>query len=183
MKTKFNAFINANPSYTKSLALINSIETETNTFSHNVGVNLDLTPTEWLSLYAGSSFRLSKTKYDQNPSQNQDIVNWGAYTNMNIKLPKAFYFDIKFNYNRFKNESFGFSQEVPILNAFVYKLLGEAKKWEVRLSAYDIFKQNQTISQFAGQNFVSTGRIETLSRYFLLGVTYNMRGVEVKRDR
>ena len=183
VKTKFNAFINANPSYTKSLALINSIETETNTFSHNVGVNLDLTPTEWLSLYAGSSFRLSKTKYEQNPSQNQDIVNWSAYTNMNIKLPKAFYFDIKFNYNRFKNESFGFSQEVPILNAFVYKLLGEAKKWEVRLSAYDIFKQNQTISQFAGQNFVSTGRIETLSRYFLLGVTYNMRGVEVKRDR
>jgi hypothetical protein len=119
----------------------------------------------------------------QNPSQNQDILNLSAYTNINIKLPKAFYFDMRFNYNRFENESFGFSQEVPILNAFVYKLLGEAKKWEVRLSAYDIFKQNETISQFAGQNFVSTGRIETLSRYFLLGVTYNMRGVEVKNDR
>jgi outer membrane receptor protein involved in Fe transport len=183
VKTKINANINANPSYTKSLALINSIETETNTYSYNIGANLDLNPTEWLSLYAGSSFRLSKTKYEQNPAQNQDIVNWSAYTNMNIKLPMAFYFDIKFNYSRFENESFGFNQEVPILNAFVYKLLGEAKKWEIRLSAYDIFKQNETISQFAGQNFVSTGRIETLSRYFLLGVTYNMRGVEVKNDR
>ncbi|TDQ17628.1 outer membrane receptor protein involved in Fe transport [Algoriphagus boseongensis] len=183
VKTKINAYLTANPSYTKSLALINSIETETNTFSHNLGLNLDLNPTEWLNLYAGTSFRLSKTKYEQNPSQNQDIVNLSAYTNMNIKLPKNFYFDMKFNYNRFENESFGFNQEVPILNAFIYKLLGEAKKWEVRLSAYDIFKQNQTISQFAGQNFVSTGRIETLSRYFLLGVTYNMRGVEVKRNR
>ncbi len=183
VKTKMNAFISANPSYSRSLALINSLETETNTLSQNVGANLDLTPTEWLSIYAGSSFRLSKTKYEQNPSQNQDIINLSAYTNINIKLPKAFYFDMKFNYNRFKNESFGFNQEVPILNAFVYKLLGEAKKWEVRLSAYDIFKQNETISQFAGQNFVSNGRIETLSRYFLLGVTYNMRGVEVKNDR
>lgn len=183
VKTKMNAFLSANPVYSRSLALINSQETETNTLSHNVGASLDLNPTEWLSLYAGSSFRLSKTKYVQNPAQNQDIVNWSAYTNMNIKLPKAFYFDMKFNYSRFENESFGFSQEVPILNAFVYKLIGEAKKWEVRLSAYDIFKQNETISQFAGQNFVSTGRIETLSRYFLLGVTYNMRGVEVKNDR
>jgi hypothetical protein len=183
VKTKINAFLTVNPSYSRSIALINSAETETNTLSHNVGANLDLTPTEWLSLYAGSSFRLSKTKYEQNPSQNQDILNLSAYTNINIKLPKAFYFDMRFNYNRFENESFGFSQEVPILNAFVYKLLGEAKKWEVRLSAYDIFKQNETISQFAGQNFVSTGRIETLSRYFLLGVTYNMRGVEVKNDR
>ncbi|HSF55107.1 MAG TPA: outer membrane beta-barrel protein [Algoriphagus sp.] len=183
VKTKINAYLTANPSYTKSLALINSIETETNTFSHNVGLNLDLTPIEWLSLYAGTSFRLSKTKYEQNPSQNQDIVNLSAYTNMNVKLPKDFYFDMKFNYNRFENESFGFNQEVPILNAFIYKLIGEAKKWEVRLSAYDIFKQNQTISQYAGQNFVSTGRIETLSRYFLLGVTYNMRGVEVKNRR
>lgn len=183
VKTKINAFLTANPSYTKSLALINSIETETNTFSHNVGVNLDLTPIEWLSLYAGTSFRLSKTKYEQNPSQNQDIVNVSAYTNMNVKFPKDFYFDMKFNYNRFENESFGFNQEVPILNAFVYKLIGKEKKWEARLSAYDIFKKNQTISQFAGQNFVSTGRIETLSRYFLLGVTYNMRGVEVKNRR
>lgn len=183
VKTKFNAYLTANPSYTKSLALINSIETETNTLSHNVGVNLDLTPIEWLSLYAGTSFRLSKTTYEQNPSQNQDIVNLSAYTNMNVKLPKDFYFDMKFNYNRFENESFGFNQEVPILNAFIYKLIGEAKKWEVRLSAYDVFKQNQTISQFAGQNFVSSGRIETLSRYFLLGVTYNMRGVEVKSRR
>ncbi|MEB2780161.1 outer membrane beta-barrel family protein [Algoriphagus sp. C2-6-M1] len=183
VKTKATAYLFANPSYSKSLSLINSIETETQTYSHNFGVNLDLTPLEWLSLYTGSSFRLSKTKYEQNPSRNQDILNWSAYSNMNIKFPKDFYLDVKFNYNRYQNESFGFDQKVPILNAFVYKLLGEAKKWEVRLSAYDIFKQNQTISQYAGQNYVSTGRIETLSRYFLLGITYNMRGVEVKNRR
>ncbi|PZX59600.1 outer membrane receptor protein involved in Fe transport [Algoriphagus ratkowskyi] len=183
VKTKANAYLSANPSYSKSLSLINSIETETQTYSNNFGVNLDLTPLEWLSLYTGSSFRLSKTKYEQNPSQNQDIINWSAYSNVNIKFPKDFYLDVKFNYSRYENESFGFDQKVPILNAFVYKQIGEAKKWEVRLSAYDIFKQNQTISQYAGQNYVSTGRIETLSRYFLLGVTYNMRGVEVKKYR
>ena len=183
VKTKATAYISANPSYSKSLALINSIETETDTYSHNFAVNFNLTPIDWFSLYTGSSYRLSKTKYDQNPSQNQDIINWSAYSNMNIKLPKDFYFDVKFNYSRYKNESFGFDQNVPILNAFVYKLIGEAKKWEVRLSAYDIFKQNQTISQYAGQNFVSTGMIETLSRYFLLGVTYNMRGIEIKSRR
>ncbi len=183
VKTKVNAYLSANPSFSKSFTLINSIETETNTYSHNFGANLDLTPLEWFSIYAGSSFRLSKTKYEQNPSQNQDIVNWSVYTNMNIKLPKNFYFDVKFNHNRYKNESFGFDQKVPILNASFYKLLGEAKKWEVRLSANDIFNKNQTISQYAGQNYVSTGRIETLARYFLLGVTYNMRGVEVKNRR
>ena len=50
-----------------------------------------------------------KTKYEQNPSQNQDILNLSAYTNINIKLHKAFYFDMRFNYNRFENESFGFN--------------------------------------------------------------------------
>lgn len=183
VKTKFNSYLYVNPSYSETIALINSVKTETNTLSNNFGINFDLTPVEWFSFYAGTSFRLSKTKYEQNPAQNQDINNWSAYTNMNIKLPKDFYFDMKFTYSRFENQNFGFNQEVPILNVFVYKLLGEAKKWEVRLSAYDIFKQNETISQFAGQNFVSTGRIETLSRYFLLGVTYNMRGVEVKKNR
>jgi hypothetical protein len=181
VKTKASTFISVNPSYTKSFALINSNETKTQTFSPNISANLTLTPLEWLSMYTGSSFRPSKTKYKQNPAQNQDIRNWSAYSNMNIKFPKDFYFDVRFNYNRYENESFGFDQEVPILNAAVYKLLGKAKKWEARLSAYDVFNKNQTISQYAGQNFVTTGRIETLSRYFLLGVTYNMRGIEVKK--
>jgi hypothetical protein len=181
VKTKATAYLTANPSYTKNLALINSVETEAHTYGHSVGANLNLTPLEWLSLYAGSTFRLSKTKYEQNPAQNQDIINWNAYSNMNIRFPKNFYLDVRFTYNRYKNESFGFDQNVPILNSSVYKLLGEAKKWEVRLSAFDMLKRNQTISQFAGQNFVSTGTIETLSRYFLLGVTYNMRGIEVKK--
>ncbi|WP_026966366.1 outer membrane beta-barrel protein [Algoriphagus terrigena] len=183
VKTKANAYLSANPSYSKSFSLINSIETETHTYSHNFGGNLDLTPLEWLSLYAGGSYRLSKTNYEQNPSQNQDIINWTVYSNINIKFPKDFYLDVKFNHNRYKNESFGFDQKVPILNASVYKLLGEAKKWEIRLSANDIFNKNQTISQYAGQNYVSTGRIETLARYFLLGLTYNMRGIEVKNRR
>ncbi len=183
VKTKVSAYLSANPSYSRNIALINSLETEATTLSQSIGGSLDFTPVDWINLYAGSSFRLSKTTYEQNPSQNQDILNWSAYTNMNLKLPKAFYLDVKFKYNRFENESFGFNQEVPILNAFVYKLLGEAKKWELRLSAYDIFNQNRTINQFAGQNFVTSGRIETLARYFLFGVTYNMRGVEVKKLR
>lgn len=183
VKTKASVYLRAFPSYSKSLALINSIETETRTLSHDYGANIDLTPMEWLSLYTGTTFRLSKTKYEQNPLQNQDIINWNVYANMNVKFPKDFYLDVKFDYNRYENERFGFDQKVPVLNTFIYKLLGKAKKWEVRLSAYDIFKQNQTISQYAGQNYVSQGRIETLSRYFLLGVTYNMRGVEVKKYR
>ncbi|UBM60546.1 TonB-dependent receptor family protein [Marinilongibacter aquaticus] len=183
VKTKLSAYLSGGPSYTKSIALINDQETETSTFAHNYRANLDFTPVDWISLYVGGNFGLNTTKYKQNPSQNQEILNIGAFTNMNLKLPKDFYFDAKFNYTRFENERFGFDRKVPILNLFAYKLLGKAKKWELRLSAYDVFKQNKTINQFAGQNYVTQSQTRTLSRYFLLGITYNMKGVEVKKRR
>jgi hypothetical protein len=97
---------------------------------------------------------------------------------MNVKFPKDFYFNTRFNYNIFLNERFGFNQKQPIWNASVYKQLGKSKKAEIRLTANDIFNRNLGISQFANQNSYSESRTETLARYFMLSFTYNMRGVK-----
>lgn len=99
---------------------------------------------------------------------------------MNIKFPKSFFWSTNLNYRIYKNESFGFDQKIPILNMSAYKLLGKNKKMEVRVSAYDLFKKNLGINQSASQNFISTREVQTLSRYFMLSFTFNMRGVSEK---
>lgn len=183
VKTKLTIDIDYYPSINNSITLINDIENKTKTFSNGINARLTLTPADWISVYSGFNYQISKTEYELNASQNQDIINLGAYFNMNIKLPKEFYIDTKFDYDRFENKRFGFDQKLPILNAFAYKLVGEKKRVELRLSAYDIFNKNQGITQQASQNFVFQRQVTTLARYFLFGVTYNMRGVEVKKRR
>ena len=49
-------------------------------------------------------------------------------------------------------------------------------KLEVRLAAFDIFNKRQNIVQNGFQNRVSTQTSLTLARYFMLSLTYNMKG-------
>ena len=61
--------------------------------------------------------------------------------------------------------------------------LGKAKKAKIRLSSVDLLNRNISVTQYAGQNYVQDERVLTLARYFLLSVSYNMRGVQAKMRR
>jgi hypothetical protein len=80
----------------------------------------------------------------------------------------------------FKNESFGFEQSIPLWNASVRRIMGKKNKFEMRLAAFDIFNKNVSINQYTYINKIGTTRTNTLARYFMLSVTYNMKGFENK---
>jgi len=98
-------------------------------------------------------------------------------------MPKEIYFNARFNYNSYVNNQFGFDQKQPILNLSVYKIVLKNKRGEVRLTANDVFKKNLGISQSATSNYYMETRTRTLSRYFMLSFTYNMRGMSASVKR
>lgn len=182
-KTKATLNINASPGFSKNLTPINGVINETNTDSYRFGTRLDLTPSDNFTIFANANWSISNTRYSINTAQNQQIVNHSYAGTMNIRLPLDFFINSNLNYQIYKNERFGFNQQVPILNASVYKILGKAKKAEIRLSLYDAFNRNLGVSQFANQNYVSQERIQTLARYGMLSFTYNMRGMNTNIKR
>ncbi|SOE20210.1 Outer membrane receptor proteins, mostly Fe transport [Spirosomataceae bacterium TFI 002] len=184
-KTKATLNINGNFNYGKYLSYINDVQNQTNTNSINAGLRLSLTPIDWFTFYARSNWTVGNTSYSINTNQDQQIVSSNYSGEMNIQMPKSFFITSTFNYRTYVNERFGFDQKQPIWNASVFKQFGEKKRAEVRISAYDILKRNLGISQYASQNFVSTREVQTLSRYFMLSFTYNMRGVAsgMKKNR
>ena len=177
-KTKATMNVNAGTNLSKNITYINGVLNNTNNDNYNVGVRLDLTPSDFFTFYGNANFGISNTKYSINTAQNQRVYNNNFGGEMNIKMPKDIFFNTKFNYRVYKNERFGFDQKIPLMNMAVYKIVGKAKKAEIRFTAYDIFKRNLGITQTTGQNNVSQEQILTLSRYFMLGFTYNMRGVK-----
>lgn len=179
-KTKATMNLNLSIGQSKYLSLINGIQNETRSNNYRLGSSLNLTPVEWFTFYGSTSWSLGNTAYSINTRQNAKIRSDNYSGEMNIKFPKSFFWSTNLNYRIYKNESFGFDQKIPILNMSAYKLLGKNKKMEVRVSAYDLFKKNLGINQSASQNFISTREVQTLSRYFMLSFTFNMRGVSEK---
>ena len=180
VKTKVNLGINAGYNYTRNLTPINEVLNRTLTNGYRLGGTLDLTPGQNVTFNASANFNRAQTRYSVNTSQDQTTLNSSYRASLNVRFPQDFFLTGGFNYNRYVNNRFGFDQGVPLLNAAVYKLLGKARKWEVRLSANDLLNRNRGISQFASSNFVQTEQVTTLRRYFMLGLTYNMRGMSNK---
>ncbi|MDR6807476.1 outer membrane receptor protein involved in Fe transport [Dyadobacter sp. BE34] len=182
-KTKATFGVNTGINFSNNLTYINNIKNETSTDGYNFGARLDLTPSDVFTLYTNANWNISETKYSINTNQNQKILNANYNADMNVKMPKEIYFNGRLNYRTYKNDQFGFNQQVPILTLSVYKLILKNKKGEIRLTANDVFKRNLGISQNANQNYYSERRVATLSRYFMLSFTYNMRGMSASVKR
>lgn len=182
-KTKATFGVNTGINFSNNLTYINNVKNETKTDGYNFGARLDLTPSDVFTLYTNANWNISDTKYSINTSQNQKILNANYNAEMNIRMPKEIYFSSRLNYRTYKNDQFGFNQQVPILNLSVYKLILKNKKGEIRFTANDVFKRNLGISQNANQNYYSERRVATLSRYFMLSFTYNMRGMSASVKR
>ena len=176
-KTKATLNLNSSLNFGNSLTFINDVLNKTQTNGYNLGLRLDLTPSEIFTFYGNARWFLNTTKYSINSAQNQQFTNTTYTGEMNIKLPKEIYFSSRLNYRIFKNERFGFEQNQPILTLSVYKIIMKDKKGEIRLTANDVFNQTQGITQNVGANFISNETTPTLARYFMLSFTYNMRGV------
>ena len=182
-KTVSTLSFNANVGRGNNLNYINDVVNETRSGNYGFGVRLDYTPNEVFTVYTNANWNFTDTKYSINTSQNQKFNSGNYGADMNIKMPKEIYFSSRFSYRTYTNDQFGFNQKQPILNLAIYKIILKSKKGEIRLSANDVFKKNLGISQSASVNFYTESRVATLSRYFMLSFTYNMRGMSASVRR
>jgi hypothetical protein len=183
-KTKLTADLSANPSFSNNLTKINGVLNDTKNQNYSFSTRLNWTPTEKFTLFANADFSTSYSNFSVSSSQDVKIINNTYSLTANVLLPKLIFFKTSLNYQIYKNERYGFDNQIPVWNASIYKVLGKEKKAEIKLSAFDILNRNLGISQSAFQNVVSQERVQTLAQYFMLSFSYNMRGIKttLKKD-
>jgi hypothetical protein len=182
-KTKATMNLNTSLNFGKSPIYINGILNQTFTDNLNLNLRLDLTPSNKFTLYSSAGFNLTDAQYSINTTQNSQFTNQTYTADGNAEFGKGLFLNANFNYRIFQNPRFGINQDVPILNLALYKIFLKSKKAEVRLTAYDVLNRNLGVTQSQTANFVTTERVSTLARYFMLSLTYNMRGVTSQMRR
>lgn len=180
IKTKLTVDINGGVNYSNTPTRINDTLDFIKSQNYNLGARINLTPGTKLVLSAGSYGNFSKIRYNKNDKQNQDYYSYSMYASVKWQFITRMFFESNLNYSVYKNESFGFDQSIPLWNASVRRIIGKKNKFEMRLAAFDIFNKNVDIDQYAYNNIVGTSKTNTLARYFMLSVTYNMKGFENK---
>ena len=155
---------------------INGVLNESNNQNYNLNFGLSFTPGEKLIVGLNTGFRINNVRYSISEAQNQKIRNNSFDASVKWNFAKKTFIETNLDYKYFKNERFGFEQDIPIFNCSIRRLMMKENKLEVRLAAFDIFNKRQNIVQNGFQNRVSTQTALTLARYFMLSLTYNMKG-------
>ena len=90
------------------------------------------------------------------------------------------FLESNYDYSSYKNERLGFDRKIPTWNASIRRLFMKENRLEMRLAGFDILNKKISISQMGSENYVIKSIAPTLTRYFMLSMTYNIKGHENK---
>lgn len=183
IKTKLTANINFNGYAENRYTPVNLIENKTTSISGLGGFRVNYSPSEHYLFFLNASYGATDTRYSIHTSQNQLQTQLKCNVTATVRLLWKIYLSSSLNYDRYTNERLGFDTEVPLLDASVYRRFLPDNKVEIRLSGYDLLNRNLAVSQNTFNNVVSESSTRLITRYFMLTLTYNIKGISNKNQQ
>lgn len=183
IKTKLTMSVYGNMGFGITPSFINDIENVSKNKRSSLSTRFNFTPSPKLVLGLNGNLSFNDVKYSFRKDLNQKIRTYSSNCSVKWQFASKTYLESNFNYAVYKNDRFGFNQNIPLLNASVRQIVGKDNRIEMRFAAFDIFNRNQSVSQSAMQNYIITNKANTLARYFMLSFSYNIKGFETKINK
>ena len=160
--------------YNHNVALADSLENIGKNVLAAQGFVFEYNPKEWMEIDFGVRYSVNATRYSLPQQQSPNYNSWTFNSNSRIDFPAGFVFRYDFQYIINNGLAESVSKDIALLNASLEKTLFKKKNGFLRLSGFDIFKQNTNISHTVTGNSITDSRTNKLTRYFMLSFTYRM---------
>jgi len=139
------------------------------------GVNFEFNHKEWLEIDFGVRYSLTSQSATLQPELKNFTQTWGLVSNGRVDFPAGIIFRYDVSHNINIGYAAGIDPNFTILNASLEKTVFKKKNGFIRLSGFDILKQNQAVSRTFGANSITDSRVNRLTQYFMLSFTYRLQ--------
>ena len=170
IKSTFN--INGGFTYSKLPGVINNAQTLTQTYTYSGGVVLASNINEYIDFNLSYSGNFNTVAGD--PINNYYTSTAEAQVNL---LTKAGWFlqnDITNQVYTYKNPS-ATDQNFWLWNISAGKKFLKGQNGELKLSVFDLLKQNKSISRTVTETYIEDVQSQVLQQYFMLTFTYKLK--------
>ncbi len=157
-------------SYTKNTTLQETVKWTTN-LKKNFDMNLSAS-------YMGNPVRNTLI-----PSQNTNYTTASVAADFTVYSNNGWLIASDFDLTQYGNRPTGYNSSVFLITPSIAKQFLKNKAGELRLSCFDVLKQNTAITSSASANQFITSRTNNLTRYFMLTFTYNLRSFAGQQQR
>ncbi len=139
----------------------------------NLSLRIDNRHKDLIDISAGFKMNFTKRVYSLNQEFNQDFVNYDWFIEGNIFIGPKTTLTTSFDHKSYSGEFFSESRSFNIWNVeFSQRFL--QSRINVKLIARDLLNQNQGLTRFGSENSLSQSNFNTLSRYFMAGLSYKL---------
>lgn len=172
---KSNVNLSTGFSYSRLPGLINYQETVTNNYTYNAGIVIASNISQYVDFNLSYNANFNNAQSTAGTQTNQRYVNQVTGIQFNLLSKNGWFIQNDLNNQTYTGLSAGLNQSFWLWNASIGKKFLKNKAGELKLSAFDLLKQNQSIVRTVSENYIEDSRSNVLQQYFLLTFTYSLK--------
>lgn len=173
LKTTVN--LNAGFTYSKLPGLVNYIPTVTHNYVYNGGIVLASNISEYIDFNLSYNANFNDAKTTGGSVSSSNFVNQSIGGTLNLLNKKGWFVQNDISSQSYSGLSGGLDQRYTLWNAAIGKKFGNKKAAEIKLSVFDLLKENQSVNRTVTGTEITDSQSEVLQQYFMLTFTYNLK--------
>lgn len=172
---KTNMNINTGFNYNRTPGRINDQMNYSNQYNFNQGITLGSNISTKIDFSLNYTLNYNQVENSLQPQLNTKYFVHSGTGRVNLIIGKSFVFQSDFGYYRYAGLSDSFNQQYALWNISAGKKVFSKQQGEIKLTIFDVLKQNNSIARNVTDTYIEDTRANVLTQYFMLVFTYNIR--------
>ncbi|MEO6539454.1 MAG: outer membrane beta-barrel protein, partial [Ferruginibacter sp.] len=167
--------LSAGFSYSKLPGLVNYQKTMTDSYGYNGGVVVASNISQYVDFNVSYNVNFNNSKTNTTNATNTRYVNQAIGAQVNLLNKKGWFLQNDISGNTYSGLSGGLNQSYWLWNAAIGKKFLKNNAGELKLSVFDLLKQNQSITRTVNNFYIEDVQTKVLQQYFMLTFTYSLK--------
>ncbi|MBP6234275.1 MAG: TonB-dependent receptor [Chitinophagaceae bacterium] len=180
---KSNLSINGGLTFGNTPGLINNIKNESKSTTYNIGAVIASNISEFVDFNVNYSANFSNVKNSIQPQLNNKYVQQSAGAQLNLLNKKGWFIQNDISNQSYSGLTGGFNQSYWLWNAGIGKKFLKKQQAELKLTVFDLLKQNQSITRTSSDSYIQDVQNQVLQQYFMLTFTYSLKNFGTAKAR
>ncbi|WAC12870.1 outer membrane beta-barrel protein [Dyadobacter pollutisoli] len=172
---KLNVNLTTGFNYVRSPGMINDISNYSNTYAVSQGLVISSNISEKLDFTVSYSGNYNVVRNTIQPKLNNNYYTQGITGRVNWIFGKGFVVQSDINNQSYRGLGQGYNQNFTLWNASIGKKFLKNNAGELKLTVFDILKQNNSISRNVTETYVQDVTSRVLTQYAMLTFTYTLK--------
>lgn len=172
---KSNLNLNGGVTYSRLPGITQSISSLTNNTTYTAGAVIGSNISQYIDFTVSYTANFSDVNNERFSSLNSTYFQHSAGLQLNLLSKSGWFLQNDLTNQMYNGLTEGYNQSYTLWNVSAGKKFLKGQKGELKLTVFDLLKQNQSIVRNVNERYVEDVQSQVLRQYGLLTFTYNLR--------